>query len=221
MKLGLFGGTFDPIHLGHLRCAEEVCEIFHLDRIIFIPSARQPLKTEQDITPYVHRARMVQLAIEDNPKFSVSDLEQQRGGTSYSIDTVKYFLANSHETLELNFIVGQDAFQDIHKWKDWKELLKRCHFIVMTRPGYDAEDLSAVLTKDISKDYHYDHVSDGFIGPEETSIYFRRLTFLEISSTNIRTRLAKGQSVRYLVPETVHEYISTKKLYSSQSFTGH
>jgi len=216
MKWGLFGGTFDPIHVGHLRCAEEVREIFDLDRIIFIPAARQPLKTEQDITPYVHRARMVELAIQDNPAFTLSDLEEQRGGTSYSIDTVTAFLNNAPENREFYFIVGQDAFREIQRWKDWPLLLRRCHFIVMTRPGYEAEDLPAILTKGIAKRYRYDHVEDGFTGPTGTSIYFRRLTFLEISSTDIRARLTKRQSIRYLVPETVHEYIATTNIYRNQ-----
>ncbi len=216
MKWGLFGGTFDPIHIGHLRCAEEVREIFDLDRIFFIPAARQPLKTDQDITPYVDRARMVELAIQGNPAFALSDLEQQRGGTSYSIDTVIYFLSNSPADLELYFILGQDAFCDIQQWKDWQELLKRCHFIVMTRPGYETEDLPAILTENIARTYSYNNGSDGFTGPTGTSIYFRRLTFLEISSTDIRTRVAQQQSIRYLVPKTVHEYISTGGFYSKQ-----
>jgi nicotinate-nucleotide adenylyltransferase len=215
MKWGLFGGTFDPIHVGHLRCAEEVREIFDLDRIIFIPAARQPLKTDQDITPSADRARMIELAIHGNPAFALSDLEQQRGGTSYSIDTVKYFLANSPADLELYFILGQDAFRDIQQWKDWQELLKRCHFIVMTRPGYEADELPAIITEEIAKTYNYDNVSDGFTGPTKTSIYFRRLTFLEISSTDIRTRLSQQQSIRYLVPEAVYEYISTRELYGT------
>lgn len=213
MKWGLFGGTFDPIHIGHLQCAEEVCEIFDLDRIFFIPAGRQPLKTDQDITPYVDRARMVELAIQGNPAFALSDLEQQRGGTSYSIDTVKYFLSNSPADLELYFILGQDAFRDIQQWKDWQELLKRCHFIVMTRPGYETEDLPAILTEDIARTYNYNNVSDGFTGSTGTSIYFRRLTFLEISSTDIRNRIKNGQSILYLVPDSVGQYISENSLY--------
>jgi nicotinate-nucleotide adenylyltransferase len=215
MKWGLFGGTFNPIHMGHLRCAEEVRELFHLDRIVFIPTARQPLKTDRDIAPYDHRARMVQLAIDDNPEFALSDIEQQRGGTSYSIDTVTFFLDDAPKTRELYFIVGQDAFHRIQEWKDWEELLQRCHFIVMTRPGYETVDLPSILPEHTAAGYVYDDRSDGFTGPSGTSIYFRRLTFLEISSTEIRARLMKEQSIRYLVPEAVHRYIVMNGLYKT------
>lgn len=215
MKWGLFGGTFDPIHIGHLRCAEEVRELFSLDRVFFIPAARQPLKTGQDITPYGHRGRMVRLAIDDNPAFAISDIEQERGGASYSIDTVTFFLNDAPSTCELFFILGQDSFLRFQEWKEWEELLRRCHFIVMTRPGYEMVDLPSVLTERTAAGYVYDHRSNGFTGPSGRSIYFRRLTFLEISSTEIRADLMQGRTVRYLIPDAVYRYIRTNGLYTA------
>jgi nicotinate-nucleotide adenylyltransferase len=213
MKWGLFGGTFDPIHMGHLRCAVEVREIFDLDRIIFIPAARQPLKTGKDITPFHHREQMVKLAIEANPAFAASDMENQRGGTSYSIDTVQYLLANSPKNLELYFILGQDAFQDIHRWKEWEQLLLLCNFIVMTRPGYEVRKLSDILPEYAASQFQHDTEAAMFTGTTGKSIYFKRLTFLEISSTDIRNRIRNGQSILYLVPDSVRHYISENALY--------
>ena len=136
MKWGLFGGTFDPIHIGHLRCAEEMLEIFDLNRIIFVPASRPPHKLNAAITPFYHREQMIRLAIEGNPAFSFSDVENRREGTSYSVETVEYLLDKYRlENLELYFILGQDAFHAIRTWKDWERLLLLCHFAVMTRPG--------------------------------------------------------------------------------------
>jgi len=215
MKWGLFGGTFDPIHMGHLRCAVEVREIFDLDRIIFIPAARQPLKTGKDTTPFHYREQMVKLAVEANPSFAVSDMENERGGTSYSIDTVQYFLASSPEELELYFILGQDAFQDIHRWKEWEQLLLLCDFIVMTRPGYEVRKLSDILPEYATSQFQHDTETGTFTGTTGKSIYFKRLTFLEISSTDIRNRTRNGQSIRYLVPDSVRQYISGNALYKN------
>lgn len=213
MKWGLLGGTFDPIHLGHLRCAEEVRELFDLDTIIFIPAAQQPLKTGYQATPFFHREQMVKIAINGNPSFAVSDIENERGGTSYSIDTVRHFLSTTAEKPDLYFILGQDAFHDIRKWKDWKDLLALCNFIVMTRPGYEVKGLAQTLSEDCAAAYRYDRETDSFSGPTGTSIYFPRLTFLEISSTGIRKTIGDGKSFRYLVPASVHSYILEHSLY--------
>ncbi|MBN2515491.1 MAG: nicotinate-nucleotide adenylyltransferase [Deltaproteobacteria bacterium] len=213
MKWGLFGGTFDPIHMGHLRCAVEVREIFDLDRIIFIPAAQQPLKTDKKVTPFHHREQMVKLAVEANPPFSVSDIENLRGGKSYSIDTVKHFLTASPEGLELYFIMGQDAFQDIHRWKEWEQLLLLCNFIVVTRPGYEVRKFSDILPEYAAAQFHFDTDAGAFTGPTGGAIYFKRLTFLEISSTDIRNRTKNGQSILYLVPDSVRHYISENALY--------
>ena len=213
MKWGLFGGTFDPIHTGHLRCAVEVRESFDLDRIIFIPAARQPLKTGKDTTPFHHREQMVKLAVDANPSFSVSDMENRRGGTSYSIDTVQYFLTSSPEDLELYFILGQDAFHDIPRWKEWEQLLLLCNFIVMTRPGYEVRELSDILPEYAASQFAFDTEAGAFTGTTGKSIYFKRLTFLEISSTDIQNRTRNGQSILYLVPDSVRHYISENALY--------
>jgi nicotinate-nucleotide adenylyltransferase len=135
-RWGLMGGTFDPIHLAHLRCAQEILEKYGLDRIIFIPSATPPLKQGPGITSYEHRERMVRFAVEGNPAFASSDVENRREGRSYTVDTIGYFRETFGKELEIYFIMGQDAFEDIQRWKSWRRLLTLCHFIIMTRPGW-------------------------------------------------------------------------------------
>ena len=195
------------MHLGHLRCAEEILELFSLDRIIFIPARVQPLKTDRAISPFHHREQMIRLAIEGNPSFSISDTENRRGGRSYSIETVRHFLDNSPDGAELYFILGQDAFHEIPMWKEWKELLRLCNFVVMTRPGYEAKSLDSVLPPDFASLFQYDSTADCFRGSVGNSIFFRRLTLLDISSTDIRNRVKAGASIRYLVPDPVRDYI--------------
>lgn len=213
MKWGLLGGTFDPIHLGHLRCAEEILEIFELEKIIFVPASRPPLKTRTDIAPLPHRMQIVRLATSGNRSFDVSDIENRREGKSYSIETVKYFLKEYGKDLTLFFILGQDAFQGITMWKDWEKLLLLCNFVVMTRPGYKIKRLEELLPHDFASQFKYNKDTDGFKGPTEHSIFFREVTFLDISSTDIRDRVKNGKSIKYIAPEVVCDYISKHLLY--------
>ena len=213
MKWGLFGGTFDPIHFGHLRSAEEIMEIFQLNRIIFVPSSRPPHKLEAEITSFYHREQMVRMSIEGNVNFSFSEVENLRAGKSYSVETVEYILNKYMENLELYFIVGQDAFEAITTWKEWEKLLLLCNFAVMTRPGYKNKGLDNILTKEFAAQFVYDKQVDGFKGPTGHAIYFRNTTFLDISSSRIRTMAKTGKSVRYLAPDNVRQYIAKNSLY--------
>lgn len=215
MKWGLLGGTFDPIHTGHLRCAEEILEIFDLNRIIFIPASKPPHKITGEITAFYHREQMITLAIEENPVFSFSDVENKRENKSYSVETVEYILKKYMENLELYFILGQDAFHAIHTWKDWERLLLLCNFVVMTRPGYEDRGLKPILPADFASRFTYDDSVKGFRGPTGHVIYFRGVTFLDISSSDIRERVKQGKSIKYLVPETVRQYIMKNSLYKN------
>jgi nicotinate-nucleotide adenylyltransferase len=213
MKWGLFGGTYDPIHLGHLRCAEEVLEIFDLNRIIFVPASKPPHKIDADITSFYHREQMITLAIEGNPVFSFSNVEKERKDTSYSVETVEYILKKYMENLELYFILGQDAFHAIQTWKDWQRLLLLCNFVVMTRPGYEDRGLEGILPADFASRFTYDDTVKGFRGPTGHVIFFRGVTFLDISSSDIRQRVRAGKSIKYLVPDAVRHYIAKNSLY--------
>ncbi len=213
MKWGLFGGTYDPIHMGHLRCAEEVLETFDLNRIIFVPASLPPHKLDARITSFHHREQMIKLAIDGNPVFSFSSVERERQGTSYSVETVEHFLQKYMKDLDLYFIVGQDAFQAIRTWKDWQRLLTMCHFVVMTRPGYARLTLEGILPAEFSSTFAFDEKAQGYRGAAGRMIYFRQVTFLDISSSDIRRRVGEGKSIKYIVPEAVRRYIAKNSLY--------
>jgi nicotinate-nucleotide adenylyltransferase len=214
MKWGLFGGTFDPIHIGHLRCAEEMIEIFDLNRIIFVPASRPPHKLTGAIMPFYHREQMIRLAIEGNPAFSFSDVENRRAGVSYSVETVEYILDTYRlENLDLYLILGQDAFHAIRTWKDWERLLLLCNFAVMTRPGYEKLGLETILTPEFASRFTYDETVKGFRGPTGRVICFSEVTFLDIASSNIRKRAKERKTINYLVPDTVRHYIFKNSLY--------
>lgn len=215
MKWGLLGGTFDPIHFGHLRGAEEIMDIFGLNRIIFVPSSRPPHKLEANITSFYHREQMIRLAIEGNVNFSFSGVENQRAGKSYSVETVEYFLNNYIEDLELYFIVGQDAFQVITTWKNWEKLLLMCNFAVMTRPGYGELKPDRILPPDFAAQFVYEEKINGFRGTQGRAIYFRHVSFLDISSSRIRAMIRENKSVRYLLPDAVRQYIFKNGLYKT------
>jgi nicotinate-nucleotide adenylyltransferase len=215
MKWGLLGGTFDPIHTGHLRCAEEVLEIFDLNRIILVPASKPPHKIDAAITSFHHREQMIMQAIEGNQVFSFSDVEKRREDTSYSVETVEYILKKYMENLKLYFILGQDAFHAIQTWKDWQRLLLLCNFVVMTRPGYEDRGLEGILPADFASRFTYDDTVKGFRGPTGHVIFFRGVTFLDISSSDIRQRVREGKSIKYLVPETVRHYIVKNSLYKN------
>jgi nicotinate-nucleotide adenylyltransferase len=211
MKIGLFGGTFDPIHWGHLRSAEEVREAFRLDRIIFIPTSIQPLKSDA-ASAAAERLAMVRLATADNPAFSVSDIEVKRPGKSFTIDTLRDFAARRPKA-SIYFIIGLDAFRDIGRWKDVKALFELAHFIVTSRPGSGNQFGSAAIPVAARKSFCYDRPRDAFRHASGTRLHFLRLTYIAISASEIRSRVRAGKSIRYLVPEKVERYIKRRGLY--------
>ena len=219
MRLGLFGGTFDPIHIGHLQAALEVKEGFDLDQIVLIPAAVPPHKTDRRVTDAAHRLKMVELAVKDKSIFTVSDIELKRSGPSYSIDTISHFKKTAPTDTDIFFISGLDAFLEIDTWQSYSDLLKQVVFIVIARPIDDCRDLSlrwkrleGFVKSKISTQYKW---SDSwcFEHPEAQPIYTFDVTALDISSTRIRERVRSGRSIEFLVPERVENYIRTRGLY--------
>lgn len=213
MRLGLLGGTFNPIHFGHLRSAEEIYENLKLDRIIFIPSAAPPHKDITKITPFFHRFKMTSLATKGCPHFSVSDIEERLPGKSYSIETLKYLHKTYGEKVTFYFILGLDEFLNIVSWKDYRDLSTLSNFVVIDRPGYPRSRVNEIITQELSKDFVFDARDNRFIHPSNYSIYLRQTTSIDISSTKIREYATERQSIRFLMPDAVYEYICREGLY--------
>ncbi len=213
-RIGLFGGTFNPIHLGHLRAAEEVEEKFSLDAILFIPSYIPPHKLTIEIAAPKDRLAMVKLAVQGRPRFAASSVEIEARETSYSITTVDK-VKKTYQDGWLFFIVGVDAFLEIETWKSYRDVLEQCRFIVVSRPGHRLGQAKKALPNEY-KDKIFDARGLGRVGQRSIlkhQIFLVDIRALDISSTEIRRRIRRGQPIKGLVPEAVEEYINTKRLY--------
>ena len=220
-RIGLFGGTFDPVHMGHLRTAWEVRQSFGLDQIHLIPAALPPHKQARALAPADDRLNMLRTATEKNPKFLVSDIELKRSGPSYTIDTVHHFKKGLEANDQLFFILGIDAFVEIDTWKAFEALFDHIEMIVMTRPGAGGavpeslfKDLSTYIATKVDPGYRFNQASGVFEHPAKKAIRLFQVTPLEISSTHIRKLVKNGHSIRFLVPEMVAQYIKNKGLYA-------
>ena len=198
MKLGVFGGTFDPVHMGHLIIAEEACSRLGLDELLFIAAGRPWFKRDEEVTEAVHRLNMLELAVDTNPNFRVSDMEVRRAGPSYTVDTLEELSTGRTDDPTLYVVVGTDALREIDRWRSPGRVLEMANVVGIARPG-DAElDIEAL-------DAIHEGASKRAIilrGPE-----------IGISSTDIRRRVVEGMSIRYLVPEPVESYIYEQGLY--------
>lgn len=220
MRIGLFGGTFNPIHIGHLRTVLEVRERFGLGRVYLIPSAIPPHKFGVGIASPSDRMEMIRCAVENDPDFVVSDVELKRTGPSYTIDTLSYFSKVLPETDPRFLIIGLDAFLELHTWKDFMGILSGTPLIVMGRPEahnrVQSQDMSIAVADYLDvliPGYQFDRQQSVFVHPEFQPVHLIGVTSLEISSSAIRTLVRKGRSIRFLVPETVSEFIASKGLY--------
>ncbi len=216
-RIGLFGGTFNPIHLGHLRAAEEIREAFKLDPIIFIPASDPPHKKKGALLPGPLRGEMVRLAITDNSHFALSEVELRRPGKSYSIETIGYFRREFGPLAELYFVLGLDAFLEIDTWKESSSLFCLCHFIIMTRPGLEKDFSGEYLPVDLADNFCYDAQRKGYAHSSGFLVYPKEITALDISSTRIRKNLQNGRSVKYLLPAAVEAFIDQQKLYRART----
>lgn len=198
-RLGLMGGTFDPIHVGHLVVAEEARERFGLDRVLFVPNRQPPHKQGRKVTAAEHRYVMCVLATADNPAFAVSRLEIDREGPSYTIDTIRALRAQLGPDVELYFITGADAVLEILTWRLPDAILGECHVVAAHRPGFDLARLEPVLGGDRAR-----------------RVQAMALPALDISSTDIRLRVAEGRSVRYLTVPAVEGYLGKMGLYRAE-----
>lgn len=200
-RIGIMGGTFDPIHLGHLFVADTALHSLGLDKIIFIPAGNPPHKDNSNITTGYHRLIMTAIAINDNPHFELSNIEIERKGPSYTVDTIKHLeqLQQNNKKVKWFFITGADAFMEIETWKNYKYLLDNINFVVATRIGNN------------SKIFH--EKVDQIRKEHNTSIINMAMPLLEISSSDIRRRIKEKRSIKYLVTAGVESYIKKHRLY--------
>lgn len=221
MRIGLFGGTFNPIHTGHLRVAREVQEGFDLAKIVWVPSALPPHKEPQGIAAARDRLEMLRLAVAGIETFEISDVELNRSGPSYTVDTVRQYQTLCPAGDRLFLIMGLDAFLEIDTWKSYLELFERVAIIVVDRPlkladaptGRKRPTIGAFLKQKISKDYHYAPARGGYVHPRKQTVFRFQVTTLDISATQIRTLLKANRSIDYLVPDRVLTYIQRQGLY--------
>ncbi len=213
MRIGILGGTFNPIHLAHLRSAEEVRETQQLDRVLFVPSATPPHKPSNGLASAIHRLAMVQLAIRGNPHFRVSTIEINRRGRSYSVDTLRALRAQLPHA-RFFFILGMDAFREIRTWKEYASLFGMCNLVVTSRPAYHSEPLLRSLPVAVRTEFCYRRGLKRLEHHTGNQVIFQRISDLDISASAIRHRLQRGLSIRYLVPAPIERYILRHRLYA-------
>ena len=193
MKTCIFGGTFDPPHIGHLLIAQTVFESENFERLIFVPANISPAKKNGDSSPPEERSKMLEMSLTNNPNFEISDLEIKREGISYTIDTIKEVADKLKlDKKDLFFLMGSDTLKGFHNWKNPEEIIKLCNIIVAIRPGFTPSDIPQWVLDNVR---------------------FANIPRFEVSSTNIRRRWREGKTIRYMVPKEVWEYINEKELY--------
>lgn len=215
-RIGILGGTFNPIHLGHLKVAGIVQRAFKLEKVLFIPSYIPPHKESAETATPLDRLEMVELALASNPQFIPSSIEVEAGGKSYSILTLKK-LEKLYPRALIFFILGIDAFLEIDTWKEYKKVLEQCFFVIVSRPGYRLEDAKKILGKDYQKTMVKISAMEE-IGKDKLQkfrIFLFPVKSMEIASSEIRRRVKRGEPIQGMVPKAVETYIWERKLYQN------
>lgn len=217
MKIGILGGTFNPVHYGHLRTAEEMREVFALDKFLFIPAGRPPIKKPR-LADVRHNYEMTKIAVSGNPRFEISDIEIRTSGISYSVETMRK-LTNKYRNTEFFFFIGIDVFLSLPKWKQPVKLMKLANLVVISRPGFCFADLSsspyfANACKKILRRFDSGtRKKISFNFETGKKIFLCKATELDISSSCIRRLVRSGKNIKYLLPESLESYIISHRLY--------
>ncbi len=216
-RVGLYGGSFNPVHLGHLRTAVEVCTTAELDAVWLIPAHQPPHKDPADIAPAGHRLAMLETAIRGVPELRAEPIELERSGPSYSIDTLR-LLRERHAGVDFALILGFDTFGELHTWHRYEALVAECDLIVTTRPpnpvsrGANPASFEK-LPIAVRKGFWYDERVGCYTHESSHRLEFLPVTQLDISASALRADVARGASIRFLVPDSVHSYILDNGLY--------
>lgn len=197
-KIGILGGTFDPIHSAHLACANIALNELGLDEVVLVPASISPFKQDRELAAFEHRYKMCEMAVDSLPGLEISDIENRRPGVSYTVDTISELLSGDYEGDELYFIIGSDAFLGLPKWKDSDRIAELVNFAVLMRNEDDSEAVT--------------DVSDSL----NARTFLLDAPRIDVSSSDIRRAIANGESVKGSLPEAVYEYIQTESLYDVQ-----
>lgn len=216
-RIGILGGTFDPIHVAHLRVAEEAREALDLDRVLFLPAASPPHKKRSTITAAAHRLAMVRLAIAANAAFRVSTLELERPGHSYSVDTLRLLRQQMPAATRIILLLGLDQFHEIGTWKEYRQLFTLADLAVLSRPPFRVRTPRALLPVAARKEFCYGHDRKTLLHESGNRILFLDVTSIDISASAIRRRSQRGLSIRYLVAAPVERYMQRHNLYARGS----
>jgi nicotinate-nucleotide adenylyltransferase len=211
--IGVFGGTFNPIHVGHLRAAEEVAEALELEKVLFVPSAEPPHKDERALAPAALRLEWVRAAVEGNPRFEAEPLEVERGGRSYSVDTLRALAARVAKQ-RLVFVIGCDAFAEIGSWREPEALFELTNFAVMTRPPALDARLADWLPPAAGRAFELGEDGVGRHRSAGTWLRLVEISALDVSASDLRARLREGRSVRYLLPEAIRRAVLESGVYT-------
>ncbi|RMF46370.1 MAG: nicotinate (nicotinamide) nucleotide adenylyltransferase [Deltaproteobacteria bacterium] len=215
MKTGILGGTFDPIHFGHLRIAEEARERLQLDRVLFLVANVPPHKTGRPTSPFASRLALVEAAVADHPGFEACAMEADHPGPNYSVDTLAR-LRRTYPDDSFYFIIGADSFRDLPEWKNYQEIFSLTNLVVVGRPGLEAMDPASGLPVAAQKQFCYSGSPEKWRHTSGNWLFFIEDTGLDISSTRLRAMVAERRSIRYLVPEPVRQLIERDGLYRIQ-----
>jgi len=215
-RIALYGGTFDPVHLGHLEVARKVCKLFEIEKVLFLPAQVAPHKLGKTVTDPIHRYAMLALATQDEPKLAVSAFEIEAANRRYTVDTLDHFLRTLGDTSDLFFIMGADSWVEITTWRDWKRLLTMVNHIVVTRPGYEL--IGPVEVSDRIVDLRS---NDKQVVPDEQGqkIYLTDVVMKDVSATQIRSVASKGRydELAMLLSPPVVEYIEKYGIYQESN----
>ncbi len=217
-RIGILGGTFNPIHMGHLKVADTVQRSFYLRKLLFVPSYIPPHKESSDIAAPSDRLKMVELALASSPRFIPSSIEIRAKGKSYSILTLKK-LKKLYPQALIFFILGIDAFLEIDTWKEYRKVLQQCFFIIVSRPGYRLEDARSVLEENYRERMvelsESERIREDML--QAYRLFLLSMNSIDVASTEIREKIRRGESVREMVPQAVEKYILEHRLYRNEN----
>ncbi|MBI2058968.1 MAG: nicotinate (nicotinamide) nucleotide adenylyltransferase [Nitrospirae bacterium] len=212
LRIAVFGGTFDPVHFGHLRSIQEVQDRMRFDKVFIIPNRRPPHKSDRHPAPFNHRLSMLRLALGRNAVIQVSDIEGRRGGPSFTVETLRQLQA-SRVGARLFLILGVDSFAEIGTWKRFREVLDDCDIVVMERPGRKERKGASWIPLEVRRLYGYDAAKGVYRNKANKTLALVRVTPFDVSASAVRQAVKEGRSIRFLTPPAVERYIQEHRLY--------